>query len=78
MKKISLHSTLLVLLLSVPQLGFAYLGPGSGVSAIGALIALLALILIAIVGFVYFPIKRMLEKKNAAQSDFEDIEEESE
>lgn len=78
MKKLSGQGTLLFLLLCAPQVSLAYLGPGSGVGAIGSLIALAAVVLVAIAGFVYFPIKRRLDEKRPAQSDFVEIEEESE
>ena len=41
----------------------AYIGPGSGLSAIGTFLALLAAIIIAIFGFIWYPIKRLLRKK---------------
>ena len=41
----------------------AYIGPGTGLSAVGALIAVVAGILLAIVGFVWYPLKRLLRKK---------------
>ena len=37
-----------------------YLGPGSGVSALGSLLALSAAVLVAVFGFVWFPLKRLL------------------
>ena len=54
----------------LPSTGFAYIGPGAGLSAIGALLALIAAIVVAIIGFVWFPVKRMLRqrRKAAAQS----------
>ena len=41
----------------------AYIGPGSGLSAIGTFLALLAAIIVAIFGFIWYPIKRLLRKK---------------
>ena len=62
----------MVLLLS-PTLVWAYVGPGSGLSAIGALFAILATIFFAIVGFVWYPIKRIIrfikQKKNNNPGD---------
>ena len=44
----------------------AYIGPGSGLSAIGSLLALIAAIVVAIVGFVWFPLKRIMRKRKPA------------
>ncbi|WP_435106034.1 hypothetical protein [Arhodomonas sp. AD133] len=46
----------------------AYIGPGTGLSALGALVALLATIVVAIAGFVWFPLRRLLRvRANARQ-----------
>mgnify|MGYP003637082352 CR=1 FL=1 len=51
----------------------AYVGPGSGLSAIGTIFAFIGAILLAIIGFVWYPIKRLLKKKknkgSAAKSE---------
>jgi hypothetical protein len=44
--------------LSAPVL--AYIGPGTGLSAIGALLAIVAFIIVALFGFVWYPVKRLL------------------
>lgn len=46
-----------------PQIALAYVGPGTGLSAIGAFLALLAALVIAIIGFFWYPLKRFLGKK---------------
>lgn len=46
-----------------PSFSYAYIGPGTGLSAIGSLVAFVGAILLLIVGFVWFPIKRMLGLK---------------
>jgi hypothetical protein len=55
---------LFVLVLTVvcgaPSSAFAYVGPGSGLSAIGAAFALVAGVFLAILGFIWYPIKRLL------------------
>jgi hypothetical protein len=48
---------------SVPA--HAYIGPGAGLGAIGTLIALIGAVFFAIVGFVWYPIKRLMRKKQA-------------
>jgi hypothetical protein len=54
---------LLVLMLSVPRPASAYIGPGSGITAIGAALAFIVGILLAIVGFIWYPLKRLLHSK---------------
>jgi uncharacterized membrane protein len=41
----------------------AYVGPGVGLSAIGSLIALIGAIVVAIFGFLWYPLKRLMRKK---------------
>ena len=45
-----------------PLPGFAYVGPGAGLSVIGTIVALIVAIILAIVGFIWYPIKRILAK----------------
>lgn len=55
-----------------PQIAFAYIGPGAGITAIGTVIALIGAILLAIVGFVWYPVKRFrarLKERKQAKSD---------
>lgn len=40
----------------------AYLGPGSGLTALGSIIALLGVIGLGILGFLWYPVKRLLRK----------------
>ena len=46
-----------------PALAHAYIGPGAGISAIGSLLALIAAVVLAIVGFIWYPIKRILDRR---------------
>jgi hypothetical protein len=63
MKLILIFSLIVIaLLLTAPQGTVAYIGPGAGIAAIGTVIALIGGILIAIVAFIWYPIKRLLEK----------------
>ena len=57
-------------LMSSPVL--AYIGPGAGLSAIGTFIALVVALLVAIIGFVWFPLKRMLKKRNNTETSDSD------
>lgn len=54
---------------------FAYIGPGTGMSAIGAFLACVAGIIVTILGFFWYPIKRLLGKKNQEPDQIEDKEE---
>jgi hypothetical protein len=45
---------------------FAYLGPGTGLAAIGTFLALIVGVIAAFFGFVWYPVKRLLRKGKAA------------
>jgi len=47
---------------------FAYVGPGVGLSAIGAFLALVLGVILAFFGFIWYPVKRLLRKGNAASA----------
>ena len=70
----SIRLKLLVLLVStssllVPAFAFAYIGPGTGLSAIGSLLALLATVMVVIFGFVWYPLKRVMRKRKKVSED---------
>ena len=44
----------------------AYVGPGVGLSAIGAFLALIMGVILAFFGFIWYPVKVLLRKRNAA------------
>lgn len=44
---------------------YAYVGPGAGLTAIGTMVAVIAALILAVVGFVWYPLKRILRKKDA-------------
>ena len=46
--------------------GYAYVGPGTGLSALGSFLALVAGVIIAILGFVWYPLKRLFGKRKKA------------
>ncbi len=54
----------------------AYIGPGTGLSAVGAILAVAAGIIVAIFGFFWYPIKRLLGKGKKTQEPEPIIEEE--
>lgn len=47
----------------------AYIGPGTGLSAIGALLAVVAALAIALFGFVWFPLRRLLRRAKGKQRE---------
>lgn len=50
---------IVALVLLMPSLAHAYIGPGAGITAIGSLLALVGAVLLAVIGFVWYPIKRL-------------------
>lgn len=59
---------IVAVVLLLPSLAHAYIGPGAGITAIGSLIALIGAAALALVGFVWYPIKR-LRRGRAKPSD---------
>lgn len=53
----------------LPSLAFAYIGPGAGLSAIGTIFAFVGSILLLLVGFLWYPAKRLLIRKNTKESN---------
>jgi predicted membrane channel-forming protein YqfA (hemolysin III family) len=60
MKKFQL---LLVICILLPTPAFAYIGPGAGLGAIATFIAIILGGVLLIVGFVWYPLKRILNKR---------------
>ena len=54
----------------------AYIGPGTGLSAIGAVLAVVAGIAVAIFGFFWYPIKRLLGKNKKSGEPEPELDEE--
>lgn len=50
----------------IPQLAFAYVGPGAGISLLGALWGLIVGVVMALGIVLFFPIRIMLRKRKAA------------
>jgi hypothetical protein len=44
---------------------FAYLGPGAGLAAIGAFLALIVGVIAAFLGFLWYPVRRLLGRRNS-------------
>ena len=51
------------------QEAFAYVGPGTGLSAIGAFLALIVGVFVTVMGFLWYPVKRLLGKKKLQEPD---------
>ena len=66
---------LIIVLLLQPQSLLAYVGPGTGMSAIGTFIAFVFGIIVAILGFIWYPLKRLLKKKSNEPDQVKDKEE---
>jgi len=47
----------------LPSTATAYVGPGAGLSAIGSLLALIAAVVLVVVGFLWYPLKRIMNKR---------------
>ncbi len=63
MNNVTRALTGLALVALYSQMAFAYIGPGSGLSAIGTVIAVVSAFFFLIVGFVWYPFKRLIRKK---------------
>ena len=53
---------------------FAYIGPGLGLGIIGVLVGVGAAIVLTLFGIIWYPLKRLLGKKRAANNDVEQAE----
>ena len=56
----------LVALATIPEVAFAYVGPGAGISALGALWGLILGVVTALGIVLFWPIRMMLRKRKAA------------
>lgn len=65
------HSRIIVLLAIALTLSAeparAYVGPGTGLSAIGSFLALVAAVIVGILGFLWYPLKRLLRRRTSSQ-----------
>ena len=60
---ISISLWVLLLVIFIQQPAMAYVGPGTGIAALGAFLAIVAGVVAAIFGFLWYPIKRLLRKR---------------
>lgn len=52
-----------VLVLALTSPAYAYVGPGAGIGAIGTVIAFFVAVFLLVVGFVWYPLKRLMRRK---------------
>ena len=48
-------------LLLLPLDAYSYIGPGTGLTALGALLSVVGMIFFAAVGLVWYPLKRLIK-----------------
>jgi hypothetical protein len=53
------------IMITAPQVAWAYVGPGAGLGMIGSLIAVLGAIVVALVGLVILPFRMLLKRRKA-------------
>jgi len=58
-----------VIVITIPGLLHAYVGPGVGLSAIGSVLAFIGAVFLLIVGFLWYPIKRLLKRRQKPEAD---------
>ena len=51
----------LIFFLTIPEVAFAYIGPGLALGAIVITIGIIALVLLATLSIIYYPIKKMIK-----------------
>ena len=66
---ISMAICVLLLVIFVQQPAMAYVGPGTGIAALGALLAIIVGVIAALFGFLWYPMKRMMKKRKQAASN---------
>lgn len=66
---IGIFISALLFVILIPQPAMAYVGPGTGIAALGALLAIIAGVIAAIFGFLWYPIKRLLRKRKKAKKE---------
>ena len=47
----------------------AYIGPGAGLASIGALLTLIGAVGLMVLGFIWYPVKRVIQKWRARRTE---------
>ena len=69
MRKLGFVAVFLVL---APAAAHAYIGPGAGAGTIAIVLGVLASIVMAFVAVLWYPLKRLIKRRKAAQADSSD------
>ena len=66
----------ILLIWLLPNLCFAYIGPGAGLTGLGAFLTLIFTAVLTIFGFIWYPIMRILQnlRKSKKSEDTEEPE----
>ena len=56
---------LVMVLLAPVNTALAYIGPGAGISVLGSLLSILATIFVAIGAILFWPLRRLLQRRKA-------------
>lgn len=67
--RIARHALHVLVVLLLPPVAMAYVGPGAGLTAIGTVLALLGALVLGIVGFIWYPVKRLLRRNASSGKD---------
>lgn len=58
-----------VLALLLPNVAFAYLGPGAGLGMIGSLIAVIVAVVVGVIGIILYPVRLIRKRFKKKQGD---------
>ena len=69
-----MHRLVFYIIILLPLISHAYIGPGMAGGLIAAIFGIILAIIIAFIGILYYPIKRALKnRKNTKASDRNDL-----
>ena len=69
MNQVLFRLAIAVAVLPVSLPAHAYVGPGAGLSAIGIVLALIGAMFLMLAGFVWYPVKRLLKRREKQRVD---------
>lgn len=59
----------LLMMVLIPSMAFAYIGPGMGAGAIASVLGVIGSVFLVLFAILYYPIKRMIKKKRKSESE---------